>query len=979
MNDEMMQQAQALIGKIKEYAASFTPEWNFNLENPDSGAALALIFAEQMAQNIEKYNTLLEYYQEKFNIDMPEVSRRPPRPSHVTVLVQLIKDSVPGFFLTQGTKFLAQGEEDSDIIFESTASVYITEAVIDTIFMKSYQGEVRLIQGVFYPPALRNDESEPIELGQFTEIPLFHFEKDDKNVQRLFLFHDFLFQGNKDCIIINISGGKELISEIENGRFQVFCQGEEGLKEIENFEIQGENLLLTLPEKISASPFLMLQTKETLETDITAERICLSARGGKRSPQFVCTDSSDCGTKEFLPFSDVLMLYNQCYIGCDSIFSRKGAAVFVEFELDFGEHHIGEQKKADDNRKIIKKRSYDTAQKSISETFAEEVVFEYYNGRGWKNLPNLNSVSELFYKKKKRRVSLSFVCPWDWVPTAIGAYEGRCIRIRLIRAENCYLQPCIHYYPIIRNMNLSYNYKEVSFLPLGLERLYGMEKTDLTEYLQKNLLLPLFNKAEESNKNRLYLGFDRPLLGGPVNLWIQKKEEQTGRRKQISFSYYSRDGWKRLKAEDRTDGLSRSGIIRFLPPNDMDKLCLYAKERYYLCIEAEKDDSTAEVISNICFNGVETKNRETEKEEEYYIDVSKPNMSFSIQCNGLLELDVWVNETGEYSQKKMKELLKNHPDEVSAEYHYSGEISRFYVKWKEIQSFEASKEARVYRLDRQTHKIIFGDGIQKRIPKITGDVAFKVVAYRCRGELANVEKEAVYDLRTNILYVDRVYNPLPAYGGSHIETKEAVLKRGAGIYSSHGRLITEADYIREIKGFSDHIHKVKCLIEHGKMTIILLMKDYAEGSASFHAVKPALMMHLISIGDFSILPEQIMITEPLFAEIHTCIWLDTRGFGDIFELTAKIQNTLKEYLDPISGKDGQGWEPGVFPRYSQIIMKINEVRQTVSVKRVMATVRYKDKTGIHECGLEQIKENFTWVVKSGEHKIYTKRKKGGRR
>ena len=979
MKDERMQQAQTLIDKIKEYAASFTPEWNFNLENPDSGAALALIFAEQMAQNMEKYNTLLEYYQEKFNIDMPGISRRPPRPAHVTVLVQLIKDSVPGLFLTQGTKFLAQGEKDSDIIFESTASVYITEAVIDTIFMKSYRGEVKLIQGVFYPPVIGNRESKPIELRQSAEIPLFQFEGEEGNAQQLFLFHDFLFQGNKDCMIINISDGKELFDGIEAGRFQVFCQGEGGLREIEDFKIQEENLLLTLPEKIFASPFLMLQTKEPLETDITAERISLSARGGKRSPQFICTDSADCSTEEFLPFSDVLMLYNQCYIGCDSIFSRKGAAVFVEFELDFGEHHIGEQKKIDDSRKIIKKRSYDTYQKSVSETFAEQAAFEYYNGKGWKNLPNQNSVSGLFCKKKKGGVSLSFVCPWDWEPTAIGAYEGRCIRIRLTRAENCYLQPCIHYYPIIRNISLSYNYKEVSFLPIGVERLYGMEKTDLTEYLQKNLLLPLFNKAEETKKNRLYLGFEKPLLGGPVSLWIQKKQEQTGKRKQLSFSYYSRDGWKQLKAEDRTGGLSCSGTVRFLPPMDMEKLCLYAGERYYICIEAEKDDSAAEIISNISFNGVETENRETEKEEEYYIDVSKPNMSFSIQCSGLLKLDVWVNETGEYSQKKMKELLRNHPDEVRAEYHYSGEISRFYVKWKETQRFEDSKETRVYRLDRRNHKIIFGDGIQKKIPKITGDAAFKVVAYRCRGELANVEKGAVYDLRTNILYVNHVFNPLPAYGGSHIETKEAALKRGAGIYSSHGRLITEADYIREIKGFSDHIHKVKCLTEHGRITIILLMKDYAKGSASFHAVKPALMMHLISIGDLSVLPEQIIITEPLFAEIHTCIWLDTRGFGDIFELTAKIQNTLREYLDPITGKDGQGWEPGVFPRYSQIIMKINEVRQTVSVKRVMATVKYKDETGIHECSLEQIKGNVTWVVKSGEHKIYTKRKKGGRR
>ncbi len=119
---------QELLERIQEYAKSFTPEWNFYPEQPDAGAALGLIFAEQILENMEKYHTLGEYYQEEFNIFMPDLSRKPPKPASATVLVKLVEHTVPGIFLQEKTRFLAQGE-DTEIVFESCAPRYLTEAV----------------------------------------------------------------------------------------------------------------------------------------------------------------------------------------------------------------------------------------------------------------------------------------------------------------------------------------------------------------------------------------------------------------------------------------------------------------------------------------------------------------------------------------------------------------------------------------------------------------------------------------------------------------------------------------------------------------------------------------------------------------------------------------------------------------------------------------------------------------------------------
>ncbi|MEY8328443.1 hypothetical protein AALB81_03745 [Lachnospiraceae bacterium 48-33] len=974
-----------LLEKIEEYAKSFTPEWNFNLKQPDAGTALALIFAEQMSENTEKYHTLWDYYQEEFNIFMPNLSRKPPKPASATVLVKLVEHSVPGIFLRQNTRFLAKSE-DTEIIFESCAPLYLTEATVDTIFL-SCGGEIRLIQGQFYKDVPAKEEKECIKLDKFTEFPLFYLEnkEDITQKQMLIIYHDFLFSGNNDLISIKFSGAEKLLCGLLKGRFKLYCQGGESqsknsqnkdiqagnsLIPVDNWHVQKDELLITFPKELQTYPFLIIQSEEPLQTDIMAEEISLSAVGKEKKPQFVCTDTSDCDIEEFFPFSEVLAVHNQCYIGCDHVFSRKKAKITLDFELRSEIHRMGEQKTPEKNLKIIKKRAPEIYERPLSESFAEEVSFEYYNGKGWKNLKLLTDIRGLFQKDEKRSVSLSFFCPEDWETVNIGAYEGRCLRIRLIKAENCYLQPCIHHFPVIDKLYLSYTYKGIFFLPDKAERLCGFQKTDVAFDIAKKQLLKLFEGVRETQKNRLYLGFEKPLLGGPVSLWIQKKEQITGKTRQLSFFYYSRDGFKRLKAVDYTDGLSHSGTILFLPPEDMQKISLYSEERYYLCIESSEQETSLEKITQICFNGVEVKNKETEKEEEYYIDVSKPNMTFSINCQNLLELELWVNETGEYSQKKMKELLKENPKQFYAEYGYSGEIKRFFVKWKEEGS-ESLKNPRTYRLDCTNHKIIFGDGSKKKIPKITADVAFKVIISRCRGAAANVEAYAINDISSNILYIDKVYNPLPACGGSYAETVSAAKRRGAGILSSHGRLITEADYIREIMGFSDCIDKVKCVADHEKITIVLLMKDCQKGFSSFYTVRADLKKHLAKISDISILPEQIQIIEPVFLEIHTCIWLDTTGFGDTFELISGIQNMLTQYFNPINGKNGQGWEPGEIPHYSQILMRLNTVKQWAVIKRVAVTVRYTDETGIYECGLENLKPDFKMVIKSGEHKIYT--------
>lgn len=76
-----------IIAKLKRLAAAYVPEWQFDEENPDIGSVIALLFTDEMEENIRRYNTLLERdYVELMN--MLGISLKPAFPAHSIVLLR---------------------------------------------------------------------------------------------------------------------------------------------------------------------------------------------------------------------------------------------------------------------------------------------------------------------------------------------------------------------------------------------------------------------------------------------------------------------------------------------------------------------------------------------------------------------------------------------------------------------------------------------------------------------------------------------------------------------------------------------------------------------------------------------------------------------------------------------------------------------------------------------------------------------------
>lgn len=70
--------------------------------------------------------------------------------------------------------------------------------------------------------------------------------------------------------------------------------------------------------------------------------------------------------------------------------------------------------------------------------------------------------------------------------------------------------------------------------------------------------------AREDGEGAWYVGFDRPPDGGVISLLFSIDQQSGMGKAWADWEYLAPDGWLPLPVEDRTDGLSHSGIVRFL-------------------------------------------------------------------------------------------------------------------------------------------------------------------------------------------------------------------------------------------------------------------------------------------------------------------------------------------------------------------------------------------------------------------------------
>lgn len=993
-----------ILAQIEKLAKSYVPEWQFSRENPDIGSTIAMLYADQMEDNLKRYNTTLERdYTELVN--MMGVSLKPAYPARSVVLMDVSTDTIPGIKLGKSVKLVGEGENEENYVFETTNNIYVTEANVSSMFyVSSRNGKVIPVKGKFKPieyiekadlvvqeeEAELESEAEIIEEnGEFKEFSLFDFSKDGYGKNGIVIYHEHLFDVQDNRIYMEIKGNDELISQIAEGKYSLKYLADGEFIDVEDIKlIDAEHISFTKHlecQKIKVGGIeyscMLIEPKFYSEDTVAVSDIRFSSSGERREPDTVWNGNTELEVSEFKPFGETLALYDDVYISNEEYFGKPGARITLEFDIVFREHMVAMPvaKEVDDLR-IIKRKPKKVDAPVIAEIYAEDISIEYSNGMGWKKLILDNPAGQIFKSGKDGKCKLTFVCPNDWVPAEIGAYDKKCIRIQLLKSDNCYYQPAIHHYPVIKNLMVSYSYESEYRKPSRVISFQGSRIRNLTGALMDEKALVLFTKSMYGN-TALYMGFNRKLEDGPISLFVQIDENEGYMKGNLKFFYYTREGFVRLRLTDNTDGLAHTGTIQFVPPTDMAKCNLEGQEAYWIRIEddnhrLEDHPYIRPKILSVDINAVEVENVETLSEEDYYIDEFGPNMEFSVNAENILSIEMWVNETALHKTSEMKEMLITNPTECRAECNFLGEIENFYRKWQEVDNFdESTSEDRHFLVDRMNNRIHFGDGVHAMIPRNTSGIAFKILTKCCAGEDANLDRDKINDSLGNLMFVERIYNPIKAYGGMNMETIDKALRRGTSILNARRRLVTSTDYEREVLNFSSRIMQAKAICgikkdgsyDPGAVTIVILMEDYKDGPYSFLNMRNRIMDHIKNKCEITMNPDKIEIVEPLFMRISVDAWVQILGGEDAFEVSQSLQNILMDYIDPIKKEN---WDIGSMIAESQIELRLNMEKGKALLKKLMITVAYQDEQGSHETSLGEMAGNPYVLPVNGTHHIH---------
>ena len=175
--------------------------------------------------------------------------------------------------------------------------------------------------------------------------------------------------------------------------------------------------------------------------------LSVSSRCGGIAPEIVFDGTSEMDRESFLPFGEMVSLFDECTIGADAVFSQKDAMAELSFHLSVQERLVPLSQAQELEELRIIKRKPRTIQYQAARTSPQKVELEYFNGVGWRRLPCEDDWSELFDGTRTGDFTIRFRCPADWMPAVSGGYEGRSLRLRVTRADDCYLRPCLHTMP----------------------------------------------------------------------------------------------------------------------------------------------------------------------------------------------------------------------------------------------------------------------------------------------------------------------------------------------------------------------------------------------------------------------------------------------------------------------------------------------------------------------------------------------------
>ncbi|MDE6590632.1 MAG: hypothetical protein K2K53_09880, partial [Oscillospiraceae bacterium] len=298
----------------------------------------------------------------------------------------------------------------------------------------------------------------------------------------------------------------------------------------------------------------------------------------EQPPAMIWDGNTPLSGARWLPFGPIPELWRTCYLSCPDALALRGAWLTVSFALSFQEYEeqLPGMDKGPEYRPIMRRLPQAPV---VYEVRADQVLWEYWNGRTWLPIPGTEGFTGSFAAAGQGavRIRARFLWPADAAPCEVGGHNGPWLRWRIVRAGNGWL-PRRCYAPEITALRFS-ALLESSPVSVSLRAWNGDRFYPLRDFR------PLLFQTAVPEGDCWWLGFDRPPSGPLVRMYLSLQSRLPGG---VLTAWEADKGRNRpLTLEDGTEGLSHSGMMTIHGvQGGMDTR--FGRRRWWLCL---RDDS----------------------------------------------------------------------------------------------------------------------------------------------------------------------------------------------------------------------------------------------------------------------------------------------------------------------------------------------------------------------------------------------------
>ena len=957
-----------IIDHMRKCARQYVPEWRYDEEQPDAGTALVSIFADMMYDNIKKFNMSVAGDLFSF-FDGVNAKLLPASPAEGFAVFGFPEGLISQAEVPAGTRLLADTEEEQ-LVFETQEEVLVSSLELQRIFLAAPKEDA--IYEMF------SKKKDPVP-------SFFLFQDGTQNLQS----HRLFFCFGQELKIINyadvrlslVPAGGKTEKELEEAlldlsRIRFFYGTGEEYQEIADYAYRDGALCFQIPGGPQGiAPVQEFDSRYVISAEILDggffsgiywKEVSLGTECRRQKPEFINVNGTDQEVGEFLAFGENPSLYDECYIGSQEIFGKTGARISLEFDLDFVKIPIEEivsgvkiaWKRIMRKQEFVPEEEYDIT--------IREVIWEYYNGFGWKRLAASSQYQDIFSVEEglrgvRRR--MEFTCPKDIQPALVNSAENYCIRARIIRMNNAYKTKGAYIAPVMGNFSLGYSYMETPLHPLAMIQQSNMERRefDRDEMEEKGFAFPACRARTEAQRT-CYFGFDQPPAGGPLKFLFVMHDTVKGDLSGMKWEYLSSEGWKEMHPADGTEGFAHTGLISWYGRKDSSHKKMFGEDLYWIRLqegngqETENNRGNCPKIEGIYSNATSILGVET-LEEFYGIEPRAEEKQIQLSYPDISSLEVHVLEPGDYD----------------------GGSVRQWALWTETEELaEDSGKRREFAADRRTGKLSFPKYMDAGGRNEQEEIEVHVRYSHSRGAKGNLAAGEVGRLDRTVGFINSVFNPMATVCGLPEETVMEAVERNASLLRHGRRCVSAEDYEDMAKEAARDISKAACFPgrdetgsrQPGAVTLVVLPGDYGESFYSFERTRKKIYAFLAEHMDENILNRgRFHIIMPELIRMDVKVVLELTREKEIFAAVKRVREELERFLNPLYGNFyGNGWEIGTLPDKNQITHALKKVEGVKYISQLSLRRYRSGRFGEYEVNEERLLPYYR-LPKSGFHEV----------